>query len=174
MNKRQLQKNIGKLFKIRPTAVSRGPKLTKLVDDEWRLDSGPKKSFTITNIRTDHVVLIDADNIWEFRNPQFLMLRCQVILEGQKVLLEPISGPLDKHWMMTNELNSDPVTHSILQQLGGLSGPRLPRLVIRYMVPQYESNGFEIVRTDDGEECVFVGKVSDGTIQEQVLMAKCN
>lgn len=69
-------------------------------------------------------------------------------------------------------VDEDPVTAGLAADLGGISGPSLPRMVVRYDVPQYEGTGWEIIRFSDGRECVWTGKVSDGNIQECVLMAK--
>ncbi len=62
---------------------------------------------------------------------------------------------------------------SVFQQ-----SPRQARVVIRHMVPGYKAEGFRVVRVAFGREsslgriCVWRGKVSDGSIQECVLMAR--
>lgn len=54
---------------------------------------------------------------------------------------------------------------------------RKPRFIIRYEVPEYKSKGYKIIRIAFGQEsligreCIWVGKVNDGTVQETVLMA---
>ncbi len=58
--------------------------------------------------------------------------------------------------------------------------PRMPRFIIRHMVAKYKNDGFKIVRLAFsrefilGQEVIWKGKVSDGSIQECVLMAKPN
>jgi len=65
----------------------------------------------------------------------------------------------------------------LLKIFGPPPFPRKPRFIIRYMVPQYKRDQYRIVRVGFGgefkfgRECIFTGKVSDGSIQEQVLMA---
>jgi hypothetical protein len=39
-----------------------------------------------------HVVALGSDNIREFRTPNFLMLRCQLTLTEEQVLIEPLVG----------------------------------------------------------------------------------
>ncbi len=54
---------------------------------------------TIQNISTGHSRKLGPDNIREFRSdkpgagPHFLLLRCQLILDGRAILLEPIHTP---------------------------------------------------------------------------------
>ena len=56
--------------------------------------------------------------------------------------------------------------------------PRAARVVPRYALPKYKADGFEPVRIAFGRECrlgrlcIWRGKVSDGSIQECVLMAR--
>ena len=68
--------------------------------------------------------------------------------------------------------DGDPVTAGIAADLGGIDGPCEPRMIIRYMVPEYEGKGYEVVRLEDGRECIWTGKVSDGSLRECVLMGK--
>jgi len=39
---------------------------------------------------TNHDVILGNDNVCEFRTPGFLMLQCQLTLDGDKVHIEPI------------------------------------------------------------------------------------
>jgi hypothetical protein len=82
--------------------------------------------------------------------------------------------PKDPYLMVNRDPDKDPITAPIVEALGGMTGPKQPTMVIRYMIPEYRGKGFEIVLTKDGRECVFTGKVSDGSIQETVLMARKN
>jgi len=84
---------------------------------------------------------------------------------GRKVKPEPYRSS-------SVRVDENPVTARLAANIGGISGPSLPRMVIRYEVPKYEGTGWEIVQLDDGRECLWTGKVSDGSIQECVLMAK--
>ena len=44
------------------------------------------------NLRTAHVVVLGSDNVREFRTPHFLLLRCQLMLTEEQVLIEPLVG----------------------------------------------------------------------------------
>lgn len=92
MNKKQLRKNIGKDFRIRPFVERRDLSNQKLRrrDDYWRLEKVNDNAVELKNITTDHVKTLQFDNIHEFRSPDFLCLRCQIILQGRKVIIEPI------------------------------------------------------------------------------------
>ena len=82
------------------------------------------------------------------------------------------AGQSEPYRMKSSRPEEDSLTAVLVNTMGGLDGPCKPRMVIRYMVPEYEGNGFVVIRSEDGRECVWTGKVSDGTIQECVLMAK--
>jgi hypothetical protein len=105
MNTEQLQKNVGQLFRLRPNPVavqgylsevsalsSDGPKLKKQVVDtdyDWRLESVTGEGVTLFCLHTRHRITLKADNVREYRSPNFLMLRCRLTLEGDTVSIEP-------------------------------------------------------------------------------------
>jgi hypothetical protein len=94
MNAKELAKNIGLLFRLRPKPFrkdSEGESLVE-VDDKWRLDGVLNKPTRVqlTNTRTGHKLELEADNIVERRSPDFLMLRCELTLGPDSVDLEPI------------------------------------------------------------------------------------
>lgn len=70
----------------------------------------------------------------------------------------------------------DPVTVKLFLSNDGID--RLPRCILRHDVPKYKQDGFKIIRIFLGREfplggeCIWRGKVSDGSIQDCVLMAK--
>lgn len=72
----------------------------------------------------------------------------------------------------SGRVDDDVVTARLTADLGGMSGPSAPRMIIRYDVPQYVAKGYEIVHLDDGREIVWTGQVSNRSIQECVLMAR--
>lgn len=88
----------------------------------------------------------------------------------QRGILPPKYRMSDVHPM------EDPVTVTLFSGEGGVD--RLPRCIIRYEVPKYKADGFKIVRIAFrreflfGQECVWIGQVSNGSVQECVLMAK--
>jgi hypothetical protein len=95
MNTKQLSKAIGELFRLRPRPLQVDTNGTRLppCDDQWRLDSVAEQPARIrlTNVRTSHTLELESDNIQERRSPDFLLLRCQVILKQTGLELEPIS-----------------------------------------------------------------------------------
>src|SRR5687767_15071653 len=94
MNAKQLSKNVGHLFRLRPQPWrldGRGQRLPDS-DDSWKLrsvNSGPAR-ITIANLSTGHVLELESDNIMERRSPDFVMLRCQVIITPTGITIEPI------------------------------------------------------------------------------------
>jgi hypothetical protein len=84
-----------------------------------------------------------------------------------------------KYHMAAADPYEDPVTAKVFGpvMLRDVTG-RKPRVVLRYMVPQYEADGFRVVRILAGREfrwgreCHWTGRVSDGSVQTCVLMAR--
>jgi len=105
MNTEQLQKNVGQLVRLRPNPIavqgylsevsalsSDGPKLKKQVVDtdyDWRLESVTGEGVTLFCLYIRHRITLKADNVREYRSPNFLMLRCRLLLEGDAVRIEP-------------------------------------------------------------------------------------
>src|SRR5438105_900521 len=95
MNTKQLQKNVGQTFRLRPlpVRVDGEGRLLSPIDDAWRLDEvgeAPGR-IRLVNISTHHCVELESDNIQERRSPDFLLLRCQLTLRPRTVEIEPIS-----------------------------------------------------------------------------------
>jgi len=63
------------------------------MDDLWTLLRVDRGSIELSNLRTQHVVTLGNDNIREFRSPDFLILRCQLKLTLNRVLIEPLVTP---------------------------------------------------------------------------------
>jgi hypothetical protein len=84
MNAQQLRKNLGQRLKLRPVARRQLANGTPLgpVDDEWFVQSIKEQQVELYNMRTGHILDLGFDNIREYRSPNFLLLRCQVILRG--------------------------------------------------------------------------------------------
>jgi hypothetical protein len=94
MNAKELAKNVGLHFRLRPKPFrkdSEGKPLVQ-VDDQWRLDGVLHKPTRVqlTNTRSGHKLELEADNIMERRSPDFLMLRCELTIGPDGVDLEPI------------------------------------------------------------------------------------
>lgn len=62
-------------------------------DDQWRLDEVSERPARIRlhNISTGHFVELESDNVQERRSPDFLLLRCNVIISARGIAIEPIS-----------------------------------------------------------------------------------
>ena len=106
MNTEQLKTNVGELLRLRPipklvqrwgaevsVLTSEEPRYTKETvgtDYDWRLEKVEKGEVVLYCIHTDHRLTLGADNVREYRTPNFLMLRCQLTLEGDTIRIEPI------------------------------------------------------------------------------------
>lgn len=94
MNIRQLKKQVGTNLRLRPMPIRVGHDGTQLPesDDPWHLeaivDTPPR--VRLVNLPTGHFVELQPDNIREYRSPDFLLLKCQLTIEGRSVRLEPI------------------------------------------------------------------------------------
>jgi len=93
----QFKKQLGTLIKLRPLPIrfdALGRKL-KEIDDDWKV--GPiienPKRINLSNIRTGHFIELQPDNIREYRSPNFLLLRCKVIIQGVNIRIEPSMKP---------------------------------------------------------------------------------
>jgi hypothetical protein len=109
MNAEQLKNNVGQAVRLRPHVLLDvrlhpaqlevdvltsgepvGRYKTEKTDFEWTIKSIDKTRVTLHCSFTGHTVTLGADNIREYRTPGFLMLKCQLILHGDTVLIEPI------------------------------------------------------------------------------------
>jgi len=100
VNLKHLAKRIGANFRLRPLPerVDASGQHLPSIDDFWRLDrllDAPNR-LELHNISTGHSVALQTDNVREFRSPDFLMLRCQLILRPTTVEIEPIIKGGDK------------------------------------------------------------------------------
>jgi len=106
MNIDQLKKNVGQDLRLRPNplVVEHVPLITgvrsssgnpvterRLVKTDylWRLVSVTGSGVALHCHHTNHDITLGGDNVREFRSPDFLMLRCQLTLDGDKVVIEP-------------------------------------------------------------------------------------
>jgi hypothetical protein len=72
---------------------SGGPRYEKKVlpaDYEWVVEAVTANDATLACPFTRHRVTLGFDNIREYRTPNFLMLKCQLILEGDQIRVEPL------------------------------------------------------------------------------------
>lgn len=90
MNKKKLAKYIGKEYYLRPKAQRESEDGScEEIDDYWRLLDLEGSQVRLSNVRTGHQKDIGLDNFKEFRSPNFLLLRCHLILKGNEVKIEP-------------------------------------------------------------------------------------
>jgi hypothetical protein len=111
MNGEQLTQNVGQQVKLRPrvllvnrgapdvsetgiVVLTSGTPLRRTRTDEtdymWTIESvSNDKMVTLHCSFTGHTVTLGMDNMREFRTPGVLMLKCQLTLDGDKVLIEP-------------------------------------------------------------------------------------
>jgi hypothetical protein len=94
MNTKELSKQVGSLFKLRPQPLrvdGAGNRLPPS-DDDWRLHEvlQGQARIRLTNISTGHTMQLEWDNVLERRSPAFLMLRCQLTLRPRSIEIEPI------------------------------------------------------------------------------------
>jgi hypothetical protein len=93
MNSRELSKQVGRTFRLRPVPFQRGSDGARLPpsDDYWLLEAitGAPATLRLAN-HDGRVIELQSDNIQEFRSPEFLMLRCQLTLTPDRVELEPL------------------------------------------------------------------------------------
>ena len=60
-------------------------------DYVWRLMALSASRVTLHCLHTNHEIALVVDDVREFRTPHFLMLWCQLILDGDAVNIEPIA-----------------------------------------------------------------------------------
>ena len=94
MNISRMKSNVGRQLRIRPLPHRVTPDGAYLpqTDDLWLLEavlSSPDR-LRLKNIRTDHFVELEPDNLREYRSPDFLVLRCQLIITRTEVRIEPL------------------------------------------------------------------------------------
>jgi hypothetical protein len=110
MNTAQLKKNVGQDLLLRPhvLTVHYVPRLIARAafvpgvdpmterrllktDHRWRLMAVTREGVTLHCLYTNHEITLGADNVRELRTPHFLMLKCQLTLDGDRVHVEPIA-----------------------------------------------------------------------------------
>jgi hypothetical protein len=96
MNLEQLKKkNQGSAVYLRPVPgrfQTATQEVLPPIDDPWTIGKVEDGKVELHNPRTMHFVALGSDNIREFRTPNFLMLRCQLTLTEEHVLIEPLVG----------------------------------------------------------------------------------
>ena len=108
VNTDQLKKNVGQDFRLRPQTliVEYVPLITGVrsssgdpvmerrqvpTDYLWRLTAVTSGSVSLHCHHTNHDITLGNDNVREYRTPDFLILKCQLTLDGGEVRIEPIA-----------------------------------------------------------------------------------
>jgi hypothetical protein len=89
------KKNLGSAVHLRPIPVrfqTATQEVLPRTDDLWTIYKVEDGKVELHNPRTMRVVVLEGDNIREFRSPNFLLLRCQLTLTEEQVLIEPLLG----------------------------------------------------------------------------------
>ncbi len=95
MNISHFRHNLGKRVKPWPA-----PRVKLLdgrllpLDDEWIIEhiDEDKRQVRLARVGMGHVKVLGFDNIREIRTPNYLLLRCQLTLEGKAVHIDPLVG----------------------------------------------------------------------------------
>ncbi len=95
MNLSHMSKNVGRQLRLRPIPHRVAPDGLHLQqrDDHWLLNDILKAPdrLQLQNIQTGHVIELQPDNVREYRSPDFLVLRCQLIVTNTDILIEPLT-----------------------------------------------------------------------------------
>jgi len=107
VNTDQREKNVGQDFRLRPhpLIVEYVPLITGVrsssgdpvmerhlvpTDYLWHLTAVTSGSASLHCHHTNHGITLGNDNVRDYRSPHFLMLKCQLTLDGDRVHIEPI------------------------------------------------------------------------------------
>jgi hypothetical protein len=96
MNLKQLNKQVRTNLRLRPLPIRIGlaGALLPRSDDLWQLESilDQPSRIRLVNIHTHHFVELQPDNVREYRSPDYLLLRCQLIITDGNIDIEPVIG----------------------------------------------------------------------------------
>ena len=94
MNLKQLSTQLGCLYRLRPSPLRLSPDgaLVPSPSEQWRLEAVLDRPARVRlgNTHTHNTIEMGADNIREYRTPDFLLLRCQLTIAEDTVSIEPI------------------------------------------------------------------------------------
>jgi hypothetical protein len=97
MKRQGLRELIGKTIKLRPAVRRRwldGSDLPS-IDDDWFVTRSftPNAVVRAVNSTTGHFIDLSHDNVYEFREPNFVVLKEQLTLRGINVDRDPLPDP---------------------------------------------------------------------------------
>lgn len=95
MNLKELAKHEDRIYRIEPPPLSKvGAKLTLSRFNQWKIHVQKARGvIQIRNISTSHQLDLGLDHYYDFRTPNFLMLKCRLIMEGASLHIKPLPDP---------------------------------------------------------------------------------
>jgi hypothetical protein len=90
MNKRMLLNLARTYVRLRPKVkVVQSSEVLSEADDRWFVVEVTDRDITLHNDRTDHRYTLGLDNVRSFQTPEFLLLRCDLSIQGDHITVEP-------------------------------------------------------------------------------------
>jgi hypothetical protein len=89
----QLSRNVGRSLRLRPhPQILDASGARRNADDSWLLESVDLKARTVTfrHVYSGRQIELFGDNIREYQNPDFIVLRCEVTLTVEGFEIEPL------------------------------------------------------------------------------------
>lgn len=95
MNLKELAKHQDRIYRIEPAPLSKvGTKVAPSRYNEWKIRVLKSRGILeIRNITTGHQLDLGFDHYYDFRTPDFLMLKCQLTMEGASLHMKPLPDP---------------------------------------------------------------------------------
>ena len=93
MNRRELQKNVGKVVLVWPGG------------DKWRIERADDV-VELKHVATDHILRLGSDSIQDSREPHSLILRGRAMRQGRRCRLEPFvyGDPYVDLWVAAEQM----------------------------------------------------------------------
>lgn len=131
MNRKGLAGLHGRTIRLRPLPRRFDKRLGWLpsIDDAWRLErtTVSKAPVRASNLATGHFIDLSADNVFEFREPDVVVLKSQLTLTARQVLAEPLPDPRARY------STSDPIVTRTAAKVQGVR-PTPSRLTLEHLL----------------------------------------
>lgn len=90
-----IKERLGRKVRLRPLQKSRneGGKLVEGIDDEWWVAEASDKHLRLVNARLGHSVGLTYVHVEECGDAGLVTLRCQITLDGDNLIMEPLHPP---------------------------------------------------------------------------------
>jgi hypothetical protein len=97
VNFSEVQKSVGEKFRLRPIPARIRPDGGSLPvsDDPWRIEAATSdtRGVQLVNVLTGQSVHLHGDDLREFHSPDFLVLRCALTIQGDRIVIESSMRP---------------------------------------------------------------------------------